>query len=100
MQHTFAEPMAKIEKIEGKTTDIIERRTGRVPSGAYLTLAVGSMIASALLMLSARRTPLGRVGARAQLGFFVGQWVPSLLVIGLYNKLVKVEHELLRKAEL
>jgi hypothetical protein len=100
MQHTFAEPMAKLDKIEGRTTDIIERRTGRVPSGAYLTLAVGSMMASALLMLAARRSPLGRVGGRAQLAGFVGQWVPSLLIIGVYNKLVKVEHELLQRTAL
>jgi hypothetical protein len=97
MQHTFTEPMAKIEKIEGKTTDIIERRTGRVPSGAYLTLAVGSMVASALLMFTARRTTFGRVGRRADLANFVAQWAPSLLVIGVYNKLVKLEHEMLQR---
>ncbi|MEJ7728374.1 MAG: hypothetical protein WKG00_04085 [Polyangiaceae bacterium] len=27
---------------------------------------------------------------------FIGQWAPSLLVIGVYNKLVKVENELLQ----
>ncbi len=98
MQHTWAEPVAKREdKIEGKVTDIIERRTGRLPSGTYLTLAVGSMIASALLMLSARRSPLARARGRAALANYVGQWAPTLLIIGVYNKLVKVEHELLEK---
>lgn len=96
--HTWTEPVSKIDdKIEGKATDFIERRTGRVPSGTYLTLAVGSMVASAALMLSARRSAFGRVGGRAELANFVGQWAPTLLVIGVYNKLVKIEHELLQK---
>ena len=94
MQHTWTEP---VSKNEGKTTDFIERRTGQVPSGAYLTLAIGSMIGSAVLMLSARRSPLGRVSGRAELANFVAQWAPSLLIIGVYNKLVKIEHELLQR---
>ena len=94
-QNTWTEPLAA--KNEGKTTDLIERRTGQVPSGTYLSLAVGSMIVSALLMLSARRSAFGRVSGRAELANFVGQWAPSLLVIGVYNKLVKIEHELLQQ---
>ena len=98
MQHTFAEPVPRSEgKIEGKTTDFIERRTGGLPSGTYLTLAIGSMAASAVLMLSARRTTFGRISGRAELANFVGQWAPSLLIIGVYNKLVKIENELLQK---
>jgi hypothetical protein len=69
---------------EGKVTAQIERKTARVPSGAYLGMAVGSMVASALLQLAGKR----------QTANFIGQWVPSLLVIGVYNKLVKIEHEL------
>jgi len=99
MQHTLTEPFAasRKNKIEGKTTDLIERRTGRVPSGGYLTLAIGSMVASAALMISARATTRGRFSGRAELANFVGQWAPSLLIIGVYNKLVKIEQELLRQ---
>lgn len=64
---------------EGKTTEQVEKVTGRVPSLLYLGLAVGSMAASAGLMLTGRK----------QIGNFVGQWAPSILIIGLYNKLVK-----------
>lgn len=74
-------------KEEGKITTQIEERTGRVPSGAYLALAIGSMAASATCMALGKR----------HIANFIGQWAPSLLVIGLYNKLVKVEHELLRQ---
>ena len=73
------------QKIEGKVTAKIEEKTHRVPSGAFLSLAFGSMIASALFQLSGKR----------QTANFIGQWVPSLLIIGVYNKLVKIEHELL-----
>jgi len=79
------ESSKRTEKIEGKTTSMIEAQTAKVPSMTYLSLAVGSMIASAALMAAGRR----------QLANFIGQWAPSLLVIGLYNKVVKLEHELL-----
>jgi hypothetical protein len=77
------------QKKEGKTTAMIEAKTSRVPSGTYLTLAVGSMIASAAAMVAGKK----------QLANFIGQWAPSLLVIGLYNKVVKLEDELLSRGE-
>ncbi|KYF61591.1 hypothetical protein BE11_12355 [Sorangium cellulosum] len=79
---TTTEPM--MQKSEGKVTTKIEERTARVPSGAYLGLAIGSMVLSAGFMLAGKK----------QIANFVGQWVPSLLVIGIYNKLVKIEHEI------
>ncbi|AUX49117.1 hypothetical protein SOCE26_106620 [Sorangium cellulosum] len=80
---TTTEPM--MQKEEGKVTTKIEESTARVPSGAYLGLAIGSMVLSASFMVAGKK----------QIANFIGQWVPSLLVIGLYNKLVKIEHELL-----
>ena len=77
------------QKNEGKTTAMIEAKTSRIPSGTYLALAVGSMIASAAAMLSGKK----------QLANFIGQWAPSLLVIGLYNKVNKLEDELLSRGE-
>ena len=77
---------------EGKATRAIEKRTSRAPSGVYLALAIGSMVASAAIMITDR----GRRGRRmfvrrSQTGLanFVGQWAPTLLIMGLYNKLVK-----------
>ena len=66
---------------EGDVTKMIESQTARIPSGTYLSVAVGAMLASAALML------LGR----GKLANFVGQWAPTILIMGLYNKLVKVE---------
>jgi len=64
---------------EGRSTEQVEKVTGRIPSLVYMGLAVGSMAASAAFVLTGRK----------QLGNFIGQWAPSILVIGLYNKLVK-----------
>ncbi len=65
---------------EGTTTRATESVTSKLPSGAYLTAAVGAMIASAALQGAGKR----------HLSLFVGQWAPSILIMGLYNKLVKV----------
>lgn len=64
---------------EGYTTSMVEQGTAKVPSMAWLGLAVGSMAVSATLMLTGRK----------QLANFVAQWAPSLLIIGVYNKLAK-----------
>lgn len=66
---------------EGEITKAIEHYTSQVPSGAYLSLAVGSLGLSLGLRL------LGQKHAAN----FVGQWVPTILILGLYNKLVKIE---------
>ena len=64
---------------EDRVTGAIESQTSKIPSSAYLAAAVGSMAASAILK---------GVG-RDDWSLFVGQWAPTLLIIGLYNKLVK-----------
>ena len=66
---------------EGQVTKAIEYYTSQVPSGTYLSLAVGSLGLSLTLRL------LGQSHAAN----FVGQWVPTILLLGLYNKLVKIE---------
>lgn len=65
---------------EGRVTRITERKTAKIPSIAFLSAAVGSMVASAALQARGDQ----------KMSLFIGQWAPSLLIIGLYNKLVKV----------
>jgi hypothetical protein len=78
---TATEPrgVAPHEHAEGALTGQIEHYTSQVPSGTYLGLAVGSMGLSLGLQLLGRK----------QEAQFVGQWVPTILILGLYNKLVK-----------
>jgi hypothetical protein len=64
---------------EGETTKMIESVTAKVPSGAYLAFAVMAMATSLALMFAGRRNVAN----------FIGQWVPTVLIMGLYNKTVK-----------
>lgn len=67
---------------EGRVTKAVEQYTAKIPSGAWLALAVGSMLLSAGVAATTNRKSTAN---------FIGLWVPSLLLIGLYNKIVKLE---------
>jgi hypothetical protein len=66
---------------EGLNADYppIERHTAKLPSDLFLWAAIGSIVTSATFQIS------GNKGASV----FVGQWAPTFLILGLYNKLVK-----------
>src|SRR5687768_13793998 len=66
-------------KNEDIATTVIEEQTKKIPSVTFLGLALGSMGISAALAAA----------GRPQWANFVGQWVPSLLIIGTYNKIAK-----------
>jgi hypothetical protein len=72
--------VAPHERPEGTMTKAIEGYTSMVPSGLFLGLAVGSIGLAAAMKLMGRDKD-------AQ---FIGHWVPTILMLGLYNKLVKV----------
>lgn len=67
--------------------EVIEEQTKKIPNLVFLTLGLVSMGTSFALALGRKRS----------LAAFVGQWVPTLLIFGVYNKLVKVEDEVLRR---
>jgi hypothetical protein len=66
-------------KNEGTATTLVEEQTKKIPSISFLSMAVGSMAVSAALMLMGRK----------QWANFVGQWAPSILIMGTYNKIAK-----------
>ena len=68
---------------EGPVAREIERQTAKLPSDVWLWGALASMVASLGLQATRSRR-------LATLSNFLGQWVPTLLIFGLYNKLVKV----------
>lgn len=72
--------MTPTTDVEGPVARSIEQQTSKLPSDLFLWAAVGTMAASLLLHSTNRRDR----------SLFVGQWVPTLLIFGLYNKLVKV----------
>ena len=69
--------------------EIIEDQTKKIPNLLFLGLSVASMIGAAALTAS-------NSSKRKSLGSFVGLWAPTFLLFGLYNKMVKIEDEILR----
>ncbi|MDB5016157.1 MAG: hypothetical protein JWQ84_989 [Mucilaginibacter sp.] len=66
---------------EGKVTKAIEQQTAKLPSDTFLWAALASMGVSLGLKLTKQKHS----------ALFVGQWAAPLLLLGIYNKLVKLE---------
>ena len=64
---------------EGTATKAVENFTGRLPSILFLAAAGASIMGAVGLRATGRKDD-------AQ---FIGQWAPTFLMLGLYNKLVK-----------
>jgi hypothetical protein len=77
---------------EGPVARMIEQKTAKIPSDLYLWAAIGAMGVSAFQQLrQPRRMRWFNAPSRSgQLGLFFGQWAPTLLILGIYNKLVKL----------
>ena len=72
--------VAPHEHEEGTVTKAIEHYTSQVPSGVYLSAAFGSIGLSAMMRLMGRKDD----------AHFIGMWVPTILLLGVYNKIVKL----------
>jgi hypothetical protein len=66
---------------EGPVARAIESQTAKLPSDIFLWAALGSMGVSLVLKLTDKK----------EHALFVGQWAAPFLLLGLYNKLVKVQ---------
>jgi len=65
---------------EGPVAKAIEEQTAKLPSDIFLWAAGGAILCSFAL----------KTARRDHQALFVGQWVAPFLILGLYNKLVKV----------
>ena len=65
---------------EGPVARGIEHYTAQAPSDWFLWAGGASIVASATLQLLGRKEDAN----------FVGHWAPTFLILGLYNKIVKV----------
>lgn len=65
---------------EGRIAKAIEEQTTRFPSDAFLWAAFGSIMASFVLRTMNKKDESN----------FVGQWAPTLLILGMYNKMVRL----------
>jgi hypothetical protein len=68
-------------KTEDQFTKTVEDYTAEIPSSAYLGIALGAMGLSLVCQAM----------GQGKWGNFIAQWVPTWLIIGVYNKLVKLE---------
>lgn len=68
---------------ENKLTQEIEKVTSKIRPGSFLTLAVGSLALSAAIATFSKRKSMAN---------FVGLWVPTLMLAGIYNKLFSSEN--------
>jgi hypothetical protein len=80
-QVTEAGDSQRPTRTEDQFTRSIEEYTSAIPSSAYLGVALGAMALSLVFQLS----------GEGKWGNFIAQWVPTWLIIGLYNKMVKLE---------
>jgi len=65
---------------EGTIARTIEEQTAKLPSDLFLWAAGASIVASLAFQFTGRKNE----------SLFVGQWAPTFLLLGLYNKIVKV----------
>lgn len=68
-------------KKEGKIAKEIEEETAKIPSDVYLWAATTVMGASLTL----------KCCQKDKLALFIGQWTAPILLMGVYNKIVKTE---------
>ena len=78
-RHNTMEERAE-DYTEGRVAKAIEHQTAKLPSDLFLW-AAGASIATALAL---------KVSGRPRDAEFVGLWAPTFLLLGVYNKIVKV----------
>jgi len=66
---------------EGPVAKAIEDQTGKIPSDIFLWTSLSAMGISFLLQAFGKK----------HTSLFIGQWAAPFLILGLYNKLVKLE---------
>jgi hypothetical protein len=69
-----------VEHSEGVIARTIEQQTAKLPSDVFLWAAAGSIGVSLALQLKGRQHE----------ALFVGQWAAPFLLLGVYNKMVKL----------
>jgi hypothetical protein len=77
---TDARPGPRREHREGAVARSIEQQTAKLPSDTFLWAALGSIGVSLFFQFTGDERKAN----------FVGHWAPTFLLLGLYNKLVKL----------
>lgn len=72
-------PTEALSQGKAKVDRFAEKASSIAPSNAFVVAALASIAFSAYLQISGRR----------QWSLFVGDWAPSFLLFGIFNKLTK-----------
>lgn len=72
-------PIYRVEHLEGSVTRVIEEQTAKIPSDIFLVAALAAMAASLIFEFRDNR----------RVSRFIGMWPAPLLIMGVYNKVVK-----------
>ena len=70
---------SKSDHTEGVVARTIEEQTAKLPSDTFLWASLGAIATSLVLQTLGKKEE----------SLFVGQWAPTFLILGLYNKIVK-----------
>ena len=73
-------PVVREEHGESTLTAVIEQQAAKIPSDVFLFAALSAMGLSLAFEVTGRR----------EASRFVGMWAPTLLTMGVYNKVVKL----------
>lgn len=66
---------------EGVIAKAIEEQTGKLPSDIFLWASLSAITASLFC----------KMAGKTHTSLFIGQWAAPFLILGLYNKLVKLQ---------
>ena len=80
---SFASSVDVLSHTEGPVARSIEEQTAKLPSDTFLWASLGAIATSLVLQT---------LGKKAE-SLFIGQWAPTFLILGLYNKIVSDAHE-------
>lgn len=72
-------PTESLKEGKRKLDRFAEKTSSLTPSNAFVIAALGSIAVSAYLQLRGNR----------QWSLFIGEWAPSFLLFGIFNKLTK-----------
>jgi hypothetical protein len=76
----LAAPIVRAEHVEGALARMVEQQTAKIPSDFFL---LTSMLAMAISLGA-------ELSNRQRVSRFTGMWVAPLLIMGVYNKMVKM----------
>lgn len=83
MENLITEPVTSSSSAqrEGPIEKTIEKQADKMPSDTFLWLAAGSILLAVAM----------KAGGKNDTANFIGHWAPTILIVGVYNKLVKLE---------